>query len=119
MAEIGFYHLTRSGLEDALPRLLGRTLEAGQRAVIRCGNAERLAALDTALWLCQEPDWLPVRVSHGLRERRKPFLRVRSELLWALWRAVSLMCSLVWLPLNCRRRWAFRCWWKPVPGPRA
>ena len=59
MAEIGFYHLTRTGLEEALPRLLGRTLEAGQRAVIRCGSAERLAALDTALWLCQEPDWLP------------------------------------------------------------
>lgn len=59
MAEIGFYHLTRSGLEDALPRLLGRTLASGERAVIRCGDAERLAALDTALWLCPDPDWLP------------------------------------------------------------
>ena len=59
MAEIGFYHLTRSGLDDALPRLLGRTLQAGERAVVRCGSAERLAALDTALWVCPEPDWLP------------------------------------------------------------
>ncbi len=59
MAEIGFYHLTRTGLEDALPRLLGRTLEAGERAVIRCGSPERMAALDAALWLCPEPDWLP------------------------------------------------------------
>lgn len=59
MAEVAFYHLTRTGLEDALPRLLGRTLEAGERAVVRCGSAERLAALDAALWLCAEPDWLP------------------------------------------------------------
>jgi DNA polymerase-3 subunit chi len=59
MAEIGFYHLTRSGLDDALPRLLGRTLQAGERAVVRCGSAERLAALDAALWVCPEPDWLP------------------------------------------------------------
>jgi len=59
LAEIGFYHLTRTGLEDALPRLLGRTLEAGARAVVRCGSAERVAALDTALWLCAQPVWLP------------------------------------------------------------
>ena len=59
MAEMAFYHLTWTGLEDALPRLLGRTLEAGERAVVRCGSAERLAALDAALWLCPEPDWLP------------------------------------------------------------
>jgi DNA polymerase-3 subunit chi len=59
MAEIGFYHLTRSGAEQALPQLLGRTLEARQRALVLCGDAERLAALDTALWLCPQPDWLP------------------------------------------------------------
>ena len=59
MAEVAFYHLTRTGLEDTLPRLLGRTLEAGERAVVRCGSAERLAALDATLWLCAEPDWLP------------------------------------------------------------
>ncbi|MBU6499701.1 MAG: DNA polymerase III subunit chi [Rhodospirillales bacterium] len=59
MTEIGFYHLTRSVPEQALPGLLGRTLAAGERAVVRCGDAERVAALDAALWLCAEPDWLP------------------------------------------------------------
>lgn len=59
MAEIGFYHLTRMGAEQALPPLLGRTLAAKQRAVVVCGSEERVAALDTALWLCSEPDWLP------------------------------------------------------------
>jgi DNA polymerase III subunit chi len=59
MAEIGFYHLMRTSIGQALPPLLGRTLAAGQRAVIRCGSAERLSALDNALWLCANPDWLP------------------------------------------------------------
>lgn len=59
MAEIGFYHLTRSSAEQALPALLGRTLAAGQRALVLCADAERLAALDAALWTCEQPDWLP------------------------------------------------------------
>ena len=59
MAEIGFYHLTRSGADQALPPLLGRTLAAGQRAVVLCGTEARVEALDAALWACAEPDWLP------------------------------------------------------------
>jgi DNA polymerase-3 subunit chi len=59
MAEIGFYHLTRTGADQALPQLLGRTLAAQQRAVVICGSEERVAALDAALWLSESPDWLP------------------------------------------------------------
>lgn len=59
MAEIGFYHLTRTPLDAALPRLLGRVLAGGGRAMVLCGGAEQLAALDAALWLCPDPDWLP------------------------------------------------------------
>jgi len=56
--QIGFYHLTRTGPEQALPALLGRTLAAGKRAVVQCAP-ERVAVLDEALWLCTDPDWLP------------------------------------------------------------
>ncbi len=59
MAEIGFYHLTRTGPDQALPRLLGRALATGQRAVVICGGEERVAELDAALWICPEPEWLP------------------------------------------------------------
>ena len=59
MAEIGFYHLTRTALDQALPALLGRTLAAGERAVILCGSAARADALAKSLWDCKEPDWLP------------------------------------------------------------
>jgi DNA polymerase-3 subunit chi len=63
LAEVGFYHLTRAGPDVALPKLLGRTLAAGQRAVVMCASDERVAALDAALWLSPDPDWLP----HGTR----------------------------------------------------
>ena len=57
MAEIGFYHLTRTGPDQALPLLLARTLGAGERAVVLCGSAERLGAIDAALWGAEA--WLP------------------------------------------------------------
>ncbi|MDD2878262.1 MAG: DNA polymerase III subunit chi [Acidiphilium sp.] len=59
MAEVGFYHLTRTGVAAALPALLGRTLAAGQRAVVRGGDQALITALDAALWLSTNPDWLP------------------------------------------------------------
>lgn len=57
MTDIGFYHLTRTGAERALPQLLNRTLAAGQRAVVRCASTDRVAALDAALW--DSADFLP------------------------------------------------------------
>jgi DNA polymerase-3 subunit chi len=59
MAAIGFYHLTRTNVAGALPALLGRTLAAGERAVVRGTMAEAIEALDASLWLSANPDWLP------------------------------------------------------------
>jgi DNA polymerase-3 subunit chi len=59
MAEYGFYHLTRTPLEQALPKLLGRVLAGGGRAMILLASAERRDALDATLWTCGDPDWLP------------------------------------------------------------
>lgn len=64
MTEVGFYHLTRTSVEQALPQLLGRTLGAKQRAVVVCRDSVRRAALDAALWACPDPNWLP----HGTAE---------------------------------------------------
>ena len=71
MVEIGFYHLTRTALPEALARLLERTLGAGQRALVLCPDAARLKALDTALWASPEPVWLP----HGTAADGDPDLQ--------------------------------------------
>jgi DNA polymerase III subunit chi len=59
MTSVDFYHLTRTGAEAALPRLLGRTLAAGQRAVVLLREAARVEAISRALWASQDPPWLP------------------------------------------------------------
>lgn len=59
MTEWGFYYCTRTRPDAALPRLLGRTLQARERAIVLCGDPGAVAAIDTALWQTNEPDWLP------------------------------------------------------------
>ncbi len=61
MTEALFYHLEGRTLEDVLPGLLERTRERKQRAVVRVGTAERMAALDTQLWTYSEQTFL----AHG------------------------------------------------------
>lgn len=68
MVEVGFYHLTRSSLEEALPRLLEKAYAAGQRAVVRVGNAERLELLNRSLWTYEKESFLP----HGSRADGHP-----------------------------------------------
>ena len=48
MTEIRFYHLQRTALEAALPPMLEKTLERGQRAVVMAGSEERVEALTDA-----------------------------------------------------------------------
>ncbi len=74
MTEIGFYHLTRTRLDQALPRLLGRVLAAGGRAFVLCGDIERARALDAALWTVAEPDWLPHGLAGGEHDAMQPVL---------------------------------------------
>jgi len=69
VTEIGFYHLTRSTLAQALPRLLMRTLASGQRAVVMLRSAEDLGTLSAALWA--QPEWLP----HGSAAEGDPDLQ--------------------------------------------
>ncbi len=59
MTEIGFYHLTRTPLERALPRLLEKVLASGLRAVVRAGSDERVEFLNGALWTYQPASFLP------------------------------------------------------------
>ncbi len=57
--EIRFYHMTRTTLETALPQMLEKTLERGQRAVVRAGSEERVEALTSWLWTYDDRSFLP------------------------------------------------------------
>ncbi|MEL6235559.1 MAG: DNA polymerase III subunit chi [Pseudomonadota bacterium] len=81
MAEVLFYHLTRSALETTLPGLLERSLAKGWHVVLRIGGADRLAALDSLLWTYDEAGFLPhggPAAPHG--ERQPIYLTTGSEI---------------------------------------
>ncbi len=59
MTDVAFYHLQRSPLEAALPKLLEKTLHAGKLAVVVAGSDERDEALATTLWTYDPASWLP------------------------------------------------------------
>jgi DNA polymerase III subunit chi len=72
--EVWFYHLERTGLDQALPELLEKTLARGWRAVVRAAASERVDHLDGWLWGYRDESFLP----HGLESEpsaaRQPIL---------------------------------------------
>ncbi len=61
MAEVLFYHMTESTLDEALPALLEKTLQRGWRAAVQAGTEERRDALDAQLWSFRDDSFL----AHG------------------------------------------------------
>ncbi|HEY3951506.1 DNA polymerase III subunit chi [Phenylobacterium sp.] len=72
--EVWFYHLERTGLEQALPELLEKTLQRGWKALVRAREGPRLSHIDAALWTWRDDSFLP----HGLEDEpqaaRQPIL---------------------------------------------
>lgn len=58
LAEVLFYHLSQSRLEDALPGLVERSLKRQWRVVIRFSTCERLSAIDQRLWTYSDDSFL-------------------------------------------------------------
>ncbi|WP_091738654.1 DNA polymerase III subunit chi [Phenylobacterium immobile] len=73
-AEVWFYHLERTGLDQALPELLEKTLGRGWRAVVRARQPERVAALDSWLWTYRDESFLPHGPDDEPGASRQPIL---------------------------------------------
>jgi len=72
--EAWFYHLERTGLEQALPELLEKTLQRGWRAVVRLREADRLQQLDGWLWTYRDDSFLPHAPDDEAGAARQPIL---------------------------------------------
>lgn len=79
MAEVLFYHLTESRLEDALPPLLEKSLERGWRVSVHLGSEERCAALDAHLWTYRDEAFLPHGADQPPHAERQPVLLTLSS----------------------------------------
>lgn len=71
MTEIRFYHLTKTSLEAALPKLLEKTLERNWRALVLAGSEDRVEALTAHLWTYDDRSFLP----HGSKKDGYPELQ--------------------------------------------
>lgn len=73
--EVGFYHLTRTRLDEALPQLLEKVLERGLRAVLVVRDGEHLRHLDELLWTYRPDSFLAHgTAATGFAERQPIFL---------------------------------------------
>jgi DNA polymerase-3 subunit chi len=76
---VGFYHLQRSSLEAALPRLLEKVLSAGHRAVVMAGSPERVAFLDALLWTYEPESWLPHGTGQDASAEEQPIVLTHRD----------------------------------------
>ncbi len=65
IADVMFYHLEQQPLDRVLPSLVEKTLQRGWRAVIQAGSAERVEALDLALWTYSDESFIPHGTAKG------------------------------------------------------
>jgi DNA polymerase III subunit chi len=79
VTEVRFYHLERSTLERALPTMLERVLERGQRALVLLGSKERVDALNAHLWTYKPESFLPHGSEADGFAEQQPILLVAEE----------------------------------------
>ncbi len=66
MAEVWFYHLTESRLEQALPTLVERSVARGWNVVVQTRSEEHRDAIDALLWTFRDDSFLPHASSKSL-----------------------------------------------------
>ena len=79
MAEILFYHLTESTLEEALPGLLEKSLERGWKAVVQTATEERRDALDQHLWTFRDDSFLAHATDREAHPADQPVLLTTGQ----------------------------------------
>lgn len=64
MSRIDFYHLQKSTLDEALPKLVLKAYETGKKIKIKVGNDLRVDFLNTLLWTFEDESFVP----HGVKK---------------------------------------------------
>ena len=72
--EVWFYHLERTGLDQALPELLEKTLARGWKAIVRACAPQRIEHLDGWLWTYKDESFLPHAPAEESGAARQPIL---------------------------------------------
>ncbi|MBX2834196.1 MAG: DNA polymerase III subunit chi [Micavibrio sp.] len=80
MAEVKFYHMERSGLDEVLPKLLTTVLNKGYRIHVRCPHDKEAARLNDHLWSFDARSFLPHGIAKdGAPENQPIYLSAEEE----------------------------------------
>ncbi len=79
MAEILFYHLTESTLDEALPGLVERSQARGWRVAVQTVSEERRDALDSLLWTFSDTSFVAHGTDKEPHPEHQPVLLTTSE----------------------------------------
>lgn len=79
MADVLFYHLTESRLEEALPPLVEKSLARGWRVVLQFARDETRDLIDNQLWTWRETSFLPHAVDGTDADARQPILLTTGQ----------------------------------------
>ncbi|WP_340647310.1 DNA polymerase III subunit chi [Phenylobacterium sp.] len=77
--EVWFYHLERTGLDQALPELLEKTLARGWKAIVRATGPQRVEHLDGWLWAYRDESFLPHAPADEPGAARQPILLTTGD----------------------------------------
>ena len=78
MVQVLFYHLNRSKVQEALPKLLEKTLEQSKRAVVITETDKEIEALNEYLWVYKAESWLPHGSYRDLFPENQPIFLTKS-----------------------------------------
>ena len=72
--DIGFYHVMRQPLEQAVAQILERAYSRGQRTAVLVADEGRMQALDAVLWTYDDASFLPHATSRNQQADLQPIL---------------------------------------------
>lgn len=79
MTEVGFYHLQRTTLIEALPRLLEKAVAGGFRILLKVPSETEAERLALALWTYGEGSFLPHGTAKDGYEGEQPIFLTESD----------------------------------------
>lgn len=80
MSDINFYHLVSTSLDQALPKLLEKSLQAGFRVQLRVPTEEEAERLNGLLWTYNPDSFLPHGTAKdGYGEEQPVFITASGE----------------------------------------
>lgn len=74
MTEIAFYHLTATSGDQALPRLLEKSLQSGYRCVVRVADEQEATRINDWLWSYAPESFLPHGTEGDGHAEKQPVL---------------------------------------------